>query len=69
MLFGMGTVFIFLTLLVVCVTFMSRIISRFFPEEEILVEVKLKTSPGPIDPIVLTVIQEAIYQHRARVDP
>lgn len=71
--FGMGTVFVFLSLLVVCVTLMSGLINRFLGEEEVAQEAKPtpKTTVGPakVDPKVLAVIQEAIYQHRAKSQP
>lgn len=35
MLVGMGTVFVFLTVLVFATTAMSRLVSRFFPPEEV----------------------------------
>lgn len=69
MLFGMGTVFAFLTILVASTTLMSKFLTRYFPEaidvEEALVPIR-PVSTGPVDPKVLAVIQEAIYQHRAK---
>ncbi|VUD69044.1 oxaloacetate decarboxylase gamma chain [Thalassocella blandensis] len=73
LIFGMGTVFVFLTLLVVCVTVMSTFINKFLGEEEVANEPK----PAPkkaansanVDPKVLAVIQQAIYQHRAKTQP
>ncbi|WP_096087726.1 OadG family protein [Agaribacterium haliotis] len=70
MLFGMGTVFVFLSVLVVSTTLMSNVVTRFFPEAEV-------PEPGPtapaanagaakVDARTLAVIQEAIYQHRAK---
>lgn len=69
MIFGMGTVFIFLTLLVICVYVMSKLIGTFFAEEEVHVSEitkPVKFSIGSVDPSVLAVIQDAIYQHRAK---
>ncbi len=74
LLFGMGTVFVFLTILVICVTIMSNLINKFLGEEEPASD-KPKITPikavGPanVDPLTLKVIQEAIYQHRARTQP
>lgn len=70
LIFGMGTVFVFLTLLVICVNFMSMFINKIFGEEEIIVEPKpAPRKAGKVDPKVLAVIQEAIYQHRAKTQP
>ena len=69
MLYGMGTVFIFLTLLVLLTTVMSSLIQRFVkPEPEVVAK------PAPVAPAnapqndsqLLAVITEAIKQHRAR---
>lgn len=66
MLFGMGTVFVFLTLLVISVTIMSTVIQKFFPEAE----PESTTGPAPVapaqvnDPKLIAIIQAAIEQHR-----
>ena len=53
MLVGMGTVFVFLTILVGATTLMSKIILRFTP------------TPKPsIDPMVIAAITAAITKHR-----
>ena len=65
MLFGMGTVIVFLGLLVLATTFMSRTVARYFPEPE----------PAPARPAanavgndgeLIAVISAAIQQHRRR---
>ena len=72
MLFGMGTVFVFLTILVFGTSLMSKIVERYFPEQE------AADIPGPIaspaasnaqavDGKTLNIIQQAIYQHRAKI--
>lgn len=70
MLFGMGTVFVFLTVLIFSTTAMSFVVSRFFPEaivaEKTFSPVKSVESTNTVDPKVLTVIQDAIEQHRAK---
>lgn len=69
MLFGMGTVFVFLTVLVIATSFMSRIIERFFPEAPApQVSAARASAPaaGVTDPKVLAIIQDAITQHRAK---
>jgi len=62
MLIGMGTVFCFLTLLVFCVTFASKLINRFWPEllphEE--------RNDDTVSPAVLAVITSAIHQYRKK---
>ena len=68
MLYGMGTVFVFLTLLVLCTLAMSRLLS-LLPEEE-SPETKPKiASNGPAsaaDPKLVAIIESAIAQHRRR---
>ncbi len=72
MLYGMGTVFAFLTLLVFATTLMSRITNQFFPEQlhaentAASPAVHNHNSNAQVDPDVLVAIQEAIYQHRAK---
>lgn len=69
MLFGMGTVFVFLTLLVFATRSMSWVVNRFFPENEPVIPVEptpVAVNAAAVDPKVLAVIQEAIHQHRAR---
>ncbi len=71
MLFGMATVFVFLTVLVVVTVLMSRLVITYFPEDS----PAEKVAPGPapmvasnaaIDSTHLTVIKIAIEKHRAR---
>lgn len=72
MLYGMGTVVLFLALLVVATTSMSRFIVRYFPEEEPATAAQAalqrlrgnKTGPEQ-DPNLVAVISAAIHQHRA----
>lgn len=70
MMFGMGTVFVFLTILIFATTGMSKVITRYFPEKAIVAKPARKKSAalnaGTIAPATLKVIQAAIEQHRNR---
>ena len=69
MLFGMGTVVMFLTLLIFATTFMSWFLGRYFPESEVPV-ISIGRSPAPQPQAVdqarlVAVITAAIHRHRA----
>lgn len=64
MLYGMGTVVIFLTLLVITTTLMSRGVSRFFPEPQAGAQVAAQKAAGD-DSQLVAVISAAIHQHRS----
>jgi oxaloacetate decarboxylase gamma subunit len=68
MLFGMGTVFTFLTLLVIGTTFMSKIINSVFPEAEVEVPAPRPSanSAAAVDARTISIIEDAVRQHRAR---
>lgn len=68
MLYGMGTVAVFLTLLVVATVIMSSFIQRFFPQEEVdIPSPGATTAPAGInDPKLLAIIKAAIDQHRSK---
>ena len=69
MLYGMGSVFVFLTLLVVGTTLMSGFISKYMPEAEPVAPPNppaLNKQSLAVDPTTLAVIQDAIHQHRAK---
>lgn len=69
MLLGMGTVFVFLVLLIVATKTMSAVLMRIAVEEES--DIKLASAPAVAsishvqDPRFLKAISEAIKQHRA----
>ncbi|WP_299599567.1 OadG family protein [uncultured Microbulbifer sp.] len=66
-LFGMGIVFTFLLVLVICTTVMSRVITRFFPEAEPVVAPAPSAAPGAAgDERLKKIIKAAIEQHRNR---
>jgi len=60
MIYGMGTVFVFLTLLVFCTKLMSSTVSRFSVEEPEDVIVPRITG----DATIIAVIEAAIAEHR-----
>lgn len=64
--FGMGTVYVFLALLVIAVNVMSRLIETCFPEP-VVVDVqptRTRTDGNLVDTRTLAIIQAAIHQHR-----
>ena len=64
---GMGTVFVFLTLLVIGTLAMSTIVTRFFHVEEVeLPEPVAKEKAAPVNKKTLAVIQAAVHAHRAK---
>jgi oxaloacetate decarboxylase gamma subunit len=68
MLFGMGTVFAFLTLLVGVTHLMSMAVNKIAPEESEVLAGALphNAAPSAIKPNITKVIQAAIDQHRTR---
>lgn len=69
MLYGMGTVFVFLGLLVLAISAMSALVTRYFPQSEPApVTARLRspgqTAAGELDPGVVAVITAAIHRHR-----
>lgn len=72
MLFGMGSVAVFLTLLVVAMVLMSAVVNRWFPEAEPAAPENGRTPAAPggasgqVDRTTLAAIKAAIEQHRAR---
>ncbi|MFT6287991.1 MAG: oxaloacetate decarboxylase gamma subunit [Alcanivorax sp.] len=66
MLFGMSTVILFLTLLVMMTMTMSRFITRFFPEEPLEVAAAPnKPSAQLSDRELVAVISAALHRHRS----
>lgn len=63
MLYGMGTVFVFLTLLVGCTLVMSAVVGRFVPAEQPATDNRTHTGKFP-DQRLISVIEAAIAQHR-----
>ena len=65
MLYGMGTVFVFLTLLVIVTTLMSSIVQRWLPDDDMEIAPAPNTDFG-VDERLVAVIQSALAQHRCR---
>lgn len=65
MLYGMGIVAVFLTVLVILTMTMSKLLMRWFPETDKTAALT-KNDDGDIDPHIVAVIQAAIDKHRAR---
>ncbi|GAB3091353.1 hypothetical protein G8770_12740 [Aestuariicella hydrocarbonica] len=68
MLFGMGSVFVFLTVLVIATMIMSSLVQRFFPEP-VPLPVPAAKAPVPAgvnDPKLLAIIKAAVDKHRAK---
>ena len=70
MLFGMGTVFVFLTILIFATSSMSKFITRYFPEKAVAAPAPKKKAAAigasSVAPSTLKIIQAAIDQHRGR---
>jgi oxaloacetate decarboxylase (Na+ extruding) subunit gamma len=69
MLFGMGSVFIFLVLLIFSIRLMARLLERFAapaPQRVATASAPARAALHEPEPDVLAAIQAAIHQHRAR---
>ncbi len=70
MVFGMGTVLIFLSLLVLATGVMSRLIQRYFPDPEpepaAVSSVPQGIRPADEDQQLLAVISAAVHRYRSR---
>ena len=69
MLLGVGTVFVFLVMLVGLINLMSFLINRFFPEAAPVATAPKRMATAtaqPVDSELLAVIGAAVSQHRAR---
>lgn len=66
MLFGIGSVYIFLILLIICIRLMSSVIGRFDAAPAHRPITASPVSEAAADADVLAAIQAAIHQHRAR---
>ncbi|MCK9236740.1 MAG: OadG family protein [Thiopseudomonas sp.] len=70
MLFGLGLVFLFLVLLILCINLIARTLERFAMHEAVTATVVTRVgksvSCAQVDADTLSAIQLAIQQHRAR---
>jgi oxaloacetate decarboxylase gamma subunit len=62
--FGMGTVFVFLTLLVFVTGLMSSLVLRFAPEAPIIPPRRPSGPEGATDPTILAAISAAVKRYR-----
>lgn len=65
MAFGMGTVFVFLTLLVIATSMMSRFIGKLFPEAEQEPKSSARPAKQKDEQQVVSAIMAAIKLHRS----
>lgn len=61
---GMGTVFAFLILMIVCMNLMSTIIHKFFPEVQVDINANVSTPQTQDNKKVVAAITAAIKHHR-----
>ncbi|MDK2777790.1 MAG: OadG family protein [Pseudomonadota bacterium] len=66
MIFGMGVVFVFLTMLVFVTGFMSKLVNKFAPEPQPVPAPARAAAPQGVDPQLLKVLSAAVKEHRAR---
>jgi oxaloacetate decarboxylase gamma subunit len=63
--FGMGTVFVFLIILIIATTLMSTLVAKYLPDAPIA-PAKAIAQPGQrVDPQLLNVLAAAVKEHRA----
>ena len=67
MLYGMGTVFTFLTVLVGITSLMSSVVNRLAPEDAEVISASTATvaTQGSVEPRSVKAIQAALDQHRS----
>lgn len=63
--FGMGVVFVFLTMLVFVTMAMSKLVNKFAPEPEVVPAPAAAPTTG-VDPQLLKVLSAAVKEHRTR---
>lgn len=67
MIFGMGVVFVFLTMLVFVTGFMSKLVNKIAPEVEAPAPAPAAPAPaaGGVDPQLLKVLSAAVKEYRS----
>ena len=66
MVFGMGTVFTFLVVLIFATNLMSIIVNKFAPEPVVVPQDVVTAPTQGADPQLLKVLAAAVKEHRAR---
>lgn len=70
MFYGLGLVFLFLILLILCIQLMAKLFERFTVQDTSKAKLAVRAIPpvavAPIDKDTLQAIQIAIQQHRAQ---
>lgn len=66
MLFGMGTVFVFLALLIAATSAMSALIQRYAKPEEVVQKRAVNNPVVTDDDQIIAVLTAAIHKHRSR---
>lgn len=68
MVYGMGFVFVFLTLLVIATNFMSKLTTKYLPEPVAVPKAKRAARPAASanSDEVLAVISAAVHHHRSK---
>ena len=64
LLYGMGTVIVFLSVLVALTSVMSRTIAQYFPEPESTATPEKLDSGAPVSALTLRILQAAVDRHR-----
>lgn len=64
MLYGMGTVFVFLTLLVIITALMSAVVQRWLPDNEM--DDSSSKAESNVDARIVAIIEAALAKHRCR---
>ena len=69
MAFGMGTVFVFLTLLIFATKTMSHLVLRYFPEKQSEAPISQAKAEGENhSPALIAAITAAVHAHRSKRD-
>lgn len=66
MVYGMGSVVVFLALLIICTMVMSMTVNRLFPEPIAVRPASRRTVAVEQDEELVAVISAAVHQHRTR---